>query len=117
MNFKIKGKITLIGEVQSFDSGAKKLIFNIDTGEKYDNIYSFEFFKNKDNAKYVENFGTECTVGDIVSVEFNIKCREYKDKYYTNLSAWKVNTSEVEVEPNADQMGDDTEGDDDNLPF
>ena len=111
MNYKIKGKITSIGDVMSFDSGAKKLIFNLDTGEEYDNVYSFELFKSGEHVKYVENF--EPTVGDIVSVEFNIKCREYQGKFYTNLSAWKVHTSEVDV-PTAEQMSDDS---DDDLPF
>lgn len=112
MNYNVKGKITHIGEVMSFDSGAKKLVFNLDTGEEYDNVYSFELFKSGDNVKYVENF--EPTVGDTVTVEFNIKCREYKDKFYTNLSAWKVHTSEVEVEPTAEQLGDDSDKD---LPY
>ena len=89
MNYKTKGEITAISEAQTFDSGAKKLSFQIDTKEQYNNIYSFDLFKNADNLQHLDNFIEWNKVGDKVEVEFNIDCREYQGKYYTNLSCWK----------------------------
>ena len=49
----------------------------------------------------------------MVDVEFNIDCREYQGKYYTNLSCWRCDKVTIE-ETTAVQMGDDS---DDDLPF
>jgi hypothetical protein len=86
---KVKGKIISIGEAQTFDSGAKKLEFQIDTGEQYDNIISFDLFKGVEHVTHLDKFLEFNKVGDSVEVEFNIKCREHKGKYYTNLSMWR----------------------------
>ena len=39
MNYKTKGKIKSISEVQTFDSGAKKLSFQLVTDAQYNNLY------------------------------------------------------------------------------
>jgi len=115
MSFKVKGKIKAIGETMSFDSGAKKLSFQLDSGEQYNNIYSFDLFKNADNLQHLDKWLEFNKVGNSVEVEFNIDCREYQGKYYTNLSMWRCENAAKEEEPTAVQMGDDSEGDD--LPF
>lgn len=90
MSYKATGTITAISEILTFDSGAKKLSFQIDTNEQYNNIFSFDLFKSGEHVKFVDNFPTYNKVGDIVEVEFNINCKEYNGKFYTNLGAWKV---------------------------
>jgi hypothetical protein len=55
----------------------------------------------------------------MVDVSFNINCREYNERYYTDLSAWKVFTLKEEVteEPVvADNKFHSANGDSD-LPF
>ena len=113
MNFKVKGKITSISEVQTFDSGAKKLSFQVETTAQYNNLYSFDVFKNADNIQHLNNFIEYNKIGNEVEVEFNIQCKEYNGKYYTNLQMWKC--SKVTEEPTAVDMGDDS--DSDSLPF
>ena len=113
MNYKTKGKIKSISEVQTFDSGAKKLSFQLVTDAQYNNLYSFEVFKNADNVKHLESFLEYNKVGNEVEVEWNVQCREYEGKHYTNLSMWKC--SKVTTESSAQDMGDDSDGDD--LPF
>ena len=40
--------------------------------------------------KNVERFNEYNKVGDSVKVEFSIRTQEYKGKYYTSLSHWRV---------------------------
>ena len=87
---KIKGQIISIQEPITFDSGAKKLTFQIDTGEEYNNIISLELFKGQEHAERVDQFTQFNHVGDNVEVEFNIKSQEYNGKWFTNLTVWKV---------------------------
>ncbi len=110
MSFKVKGKITAISETMTFDSGAKKLSFQLDSGEQYNNLYSFDLFKNADNLQHLDKWLEFNKVGNSVEVEFNIDCREYQGKYYTNLSMWRCENAAKEEEPTAAQMGDDSDG-------
>ncbi len=90
----IKGKITKFLEVLTGTSEKgewKKQSFVIDTEEKYDNIIAFDVF----GAEKVENLTKYNKEGDVVTVEFNLKCREYKGKYYTNLGAWKISKEDA----------------------
>ncbi len=90
---EIKGKIIQVGEVEQIQTNnglAPKQIFVIDTGEKYDNIIAFDLFGDKG----VNNFAKFNAEGQDVTVSFNIKCNEYKGKYYTNLSAWMAKPDE-----------------------
>lgn len=86
---KITGKITKIQKTETGVSKAgkewKKLNFIVETTEQYNNLYCFELFGDK-----VDNFLSNNKVNSNVEVEFNVACREYQDKYYTTLQAWKV---------------------------
>lgn len=90
MNFTVKGTIISIGDIQIFDSGAKKLTLVIDTKEQYNNEYAFDYFKSGEYVKYVDEFAKYNKIGDQVEVEFNVNSKKYNGKYYTNLSLWKI---------------------------
>ena len=90
MSFKVKGKIVEIGDIQVFDSGSKKISFVLETEEQYNNLYSFDLFKSGEYISHVEKFNEYNKVGDTVEVEFNIQCRDYSGKYYTNLQCWRI---------------------------
>ena len=38
------------------------------------------------------------TVGQIVTINFNIRGREYNGKYFNNLTGWKISTVETDQE-------------------
>ncbi len=82
--------ITKVLDIQSGTSKAgkewQKLTFVGETPEEYNNVYAFEIF----GAEKVENFNKFNKVGDLVSVEFNVSCNEWKGKYFTCLAAWGV---------------------------
>ncbi len=91
MSLQLTGTIKLIGEVQTFDSGFRKVEFVLTTNdEKYPQDVKFEISQDK-----VDDFIKYNKVGSCVDVDFNVRGNEYKDKYYVNLSAWKVFKSDA----------------------
>lgn len=82
---KLNGTIKVIGEKQTFDSGFQKVEFVVTTDDQYPQDVKFEIVQDKcdDFLKYNK-------VGKQVEVSFNVRGNEYKEKYYVNLSAWKV---------------------------
>ena len=91
MSLQLTGTIKLIGEVQTFDSGFRKVEFVLTTNdEKYPQDVKFDISQDK-----VDDFLKYNKVGSSVDVSFNVRGNEYKDKYYVNLSAWKVFKSDA----------------------
>ena len=62
------------------------VVANNDGYEGKEAIYCFEIF----GEEKVQNFNKFNKVGDLVDVSFNISTNEWKGKYFTTLSAWKV---------------------------
>jgi len=82
---KVKGNIKQIGEVQTFDSGFRKVEFVVTTKEQYPQDVKFDIVKDK-----IDNFLQYNKVGSEVEVSFNIRGNEYNGKHYVSLQAWKV---------------------------
>ena len=81
---KVNGKVKLLMDVQTFDSGFTKREFVVTTLEQYPQDIKLECTQAKvvllDSLK----------VGDNVDVSFNIRGNEYNGKYFVNLQAWKI---------------------------
>ena len=97
MSLEVTGKITKFLEVQSGVSKAsgkewKKQEFLLETSEQYNNLYCFEVF----GAEKVDNLEKFNKVGDNVTVQFNVNCNEWKGKYFTSLSSWRIEKVDVE---------------------
>lgn len=109
---KLKGKIKLINETQTWDSGFSKREFVITTPEQYPQDIKLEVVKDKCNV--LENYA----IGDDVDVSFNIRGNEYNGNYYVNLQAWKINkiasSQPVEKAPKTEPKN---MVEDDSLPF
>lgn len=94
---KLTGKIKVIGETVTFDSGFSKREFVVTTTEQYPQDVQLAFFKDKTSV--LDTY----KVGDNVEVGFNVLGNEYNGKYYVNLNAWKIGKSEGEApEPISD---------------
>ena len=113
MSFKIEGKILSIGEVKEFENGAKAISYQVQTSEQYNNLYSFEMYKVSEHVEHLDNFVKYNKVGDPVRVEFNVRTNEYKGKFYTSLSPWKVEKL-GQVEQPSESLVEEVE---DDLPF
>ena len=83
--FEISGKIKIIDETQSFNSGFTKREFVITTGDsKYPQDIKFEIVKDK--CTLLDNF----SVGQDVHINFDIRGNEYNGRHYVNLNCWKI---------------------------
>jgi len=101
------GKIKVIEDLQTFDSGFIKREFVITTKDEYPQDIKFEITKEK-----AETFETYNKVGDEVTVKFNIRgnFHDPTNRYFVNLQAWRIeknssqNTEEetVQVEEESD---------------
>ena len=109
MELKINGRVKLIMDLQSWDSGFTKREFVITTNEQYPQDVKLECIKDKTNL----------AEGDEVEFSFNIRGNEYNGKYYVNLQAWKLQredsgmNQEAPPTPDFEPVGDE----DDDLPF
>lgn len=84
---KINGKVKLLNDVQTFDSGFTKREFVITTLEQYPQDIKLEVTQQR-----VELLNS-VNVGDTVDVFFNIRGNEYNGRYFVNLQAWKIESS------------------------
>ena len=86
---KVKGKIVKKLAVENGTSKAgkewSKQSFVIDTGKEYNPEICFSLFGDK--VDLLNNFKE----GQEVEVKFNVSSREFNNKYYHNLEAWKIN--------------------------
>lgn len=85
--FDISGTIKKIFDEQTFGSGFNKREFVLTTSaERYPQDIKFELVKDK--VSLLEPLRE----GDKIKVFFDIRGREWKENYYVNLNAWKVET-------------------------
>ena len=117
MELKISGKLKLLFEAQSWDSGFSKREFVITTQEQYPQDVKFECIKDK--ISMLEGLNP----GDDLTVSFNVRGNEYQEKYYVNLQAWKIEATATQDDTPPAPVPPDTEleplGEDetDDLPF
>ena len=86
---KVTGTITSIKDIETGESsnGAwSKVVFAIETEGEYAKTVAFTIF----GADKVDKFLKYNSVGKKVEVSFDVKSREYNDKFFTDLNAWKV---------------------------
>ena len=84
MELKLNGKVKLILDLQSWDSGFTKREFVITTNEQYPQDVKLECIKDK--TSLLDGLAE----GDEVEVSFNVRGNEYNGKYYVNLQAWRI---------------------------
>ena len=113
---KIKGKLSKILEPESGTSKAgkewKKQGFVIDSGDQYNPDAAFSIF----GEEKIESNLNSVSIGDEVTVLFNVQSREFKGKWYTSLDCYKIVASgatQVASEPSPAVVQDDN----DDLPF
>lgn len=113
MALEVVGKLTkkldvVKGTSKKTGKEWSKQEFVVKTSEDYNNLYCFEVF----GEEKVQALSA-IKEGDDVQVSFNVKCNEWKGKYYTSLSAWRLSSdggAEAEEPVSVSQ-------DEDDLPF
>jgi single-strand DNA-binding protein len=100
MSYDLTGKVKLIQDAQTFGSGFTKreMVVVVEDG-KYPQEINMEFVQDK--VSLLDNV----QVGQEVTVTFDIRGREYNDRYFNNLQGWKIQAGEkVDAAP-ADAEG------------
>ncbi len=85
MNFEISGKIIEIYDEVQISDRFKKREFVIEKNESgFTDQVKFQLVQDK--TPLITNFSK----GDEVSVSFNIRGNKWKDTYFVNLQAWRI---------------------------
>ena len=89
MAYELTGKVKLIQELKTFDSGFRKreIVVTVEDG-RYPQDISLEFVQDK--VDLVEGVSE----GEDVTVTFDIRGREYNGRYFNNLQAWRINSND-----------------------
>lgn len=87
MAYELSGKIKLIQEAKTFDSGFTKreMVVIVEDG-KYPQEINIEFVQDKVGLL------DKLQAGQEVTVTFDIRGREYNGRYFNNLQGWKIAT-------------------------
>jgi single-strand DNA-binding protein len=99
-SYDMTGNVKAVMDQQNFDSGFTKREFVVTTEEdRFPQDIKFQCVKEKvsllDNVKE----------GDRVNVTFDLRGNEYNDRYYVDLTAWKVAPADDERDPKGDGEG------------
>ncbi|EPJ46255.1 MAG: hypothetical protein OFPII_21950 [Osedax symbiont Rs1] len=88
MAYELTGKVKLIQDPQSFNSGFTKreMVVTVEEG-KYPQDINIEFVQDK-----VSLLDT-VQVGQQITVLFDIRGREYNGRYFNNLVGWKIQSA------------------------
>tara|TARA_R110000765_G_scaffold326771_1_gene418023 strand:- start:727 stop:1146 length:420 start_codon:yes stop_codon:yes gene_type:complete len=89
MSYNTIGRIKVINDTQTFPSGFQKreFVVTVPNGEWPQDL---KFELTKDNVVKLD----QLAIGDEIEVEFDIRGNEYNDKYYVNLSAWRIKATQ-----------------------
>tara|TARA_R110002167_G_scaffold1338_3_gene5971 strand:+ start:813 stop:1139 length:327 start_codon:yes stop_codon:yes gene_type:complete len=80
-----------------------KQSFVIKTDAKFNPEICFELF-GEEKVEMLHNIVKTITIGEMLSIDFNLSSREYNGRYYTQASAWKV--EKVGVMANEEELTD-----------
>ena len=87
----------------------KKQTFVIQTEAEYNNQICFQLF-GEEKISILESYKT----GDKIEVFFNISSKEYNNRYYHNVDAWRIN--QINNNEGTDHLKDPNTNNN-NLPF
>lgn len=124
MSFDVVGKLykTFPTEQKTGSFQAREFVIEIIDGN-YNQFIKFQL--TQDRCSLIDSF----EVGDDVKVYFDLRGREWQDKFFTNLNAWKVESVVQQARQDSDQLppsnythmdhdeGDTRAEDFDDLPF
>lgn len=116
MAYDLTGKIKLIQEAKTFDSGFTKreMVVIVEDG-KYPQEINIEFVQDK--VALLDSL----QMGQEVTVTFDIRGREYNGRYFNNLQGWKIVTMGAEPQNTADEQSPPfptpSDFQDDDIPF
>ena len=131
---ELQGTVKAIGEIQTFASGFQKMELVLLTREQYPQPINIEFLQDKINL--LDNVHP----GEDVKIGINIRGREWvnpqgETKYFNSITGWRIEklassnhheptqptsypgTRSSSIEPNSGEVFNQSDDEDDDLPF
>ena len=97
MSFEITG--TLVKKYETETKGesfrVRDFVIKANDGGQYDNFVKFQ--TTQDRTAIVDDLNE----GDEIKVHFDLRGRQWQDKYFTNLNAWRVEALDGNTAPTA----------------
>ena len=98
MSFEITG--TLVKKYETETKGesfrVRDFVIKANDGGQYDNFVKFQ--TTQDRTAIIDDFNE----GDEIKVHFDLRGRQWQEKYFTNLNAWRVEALNKAAAPSAD---------------
>ena len=92
MSYEASGKIVKIFDVESKSASFQAREFVIEVADgKYPQMIKFQL--TQDRCSLVDRYNA----GNEVKVAFDLRGREWNEKYFTNLNAWKIDSVSTEM--------------------
>lgn len=108
--FEIEGKLVKIYDMEVKGTGSfRTREFVIETMETYPQFVKFQSVQDK--CDLLNQFQE----GETIKVSFDLRGRQWQDKYFTNLNAWRIEKSSNTSSPSAAPSGN-ASGSFDNTP-
>lgn len=89
MSYEITG--TLVKKYETETKGdsfkVRDFVIKANDGGQYDNFVKFQ--TTQDRTAIIDDMNE----GDEIKVHFDLRGRQWQDKYFTNLNAWRVETA------------------------
>lgn len=122
MSFEIVGKTHKIYETESKSEKFQAREFVIETDGQYPQYVKFQL--TQDKCSLIDNVKE----GEMIKVYFDLRGREWNEKYFTNLNAWRIEAQAAktaapagdfpsEEYPTASTSSESSSEDFDDLPF
>jgi len=84
MSYELIAKLHKVFDIQSKTETFQAREFVVATEGQYPQYVKFQL--TQDRCSLVDNYKE----GDMVKVHFDLRGREWNEKYFTNLNAWKI---------------------------
>lgn len=92
MSFEIEGVLHKKFETQSKSATFQAREFVIQTDGQYPQYIKFQL--TQDKCALIDNHNE----GNKIKVHFDLRGREWNEKYFTNLNAWKVEAAQAQAQ-------------------
>ncbi len=99
MSLEVKGNLYKKFEIQSKSDKFQIREFVLKLEGQYPQLIKFQL--TQERCDILNNFNE----GDEVNVAFDLRGREWQDKYFTNLNAWKIEKVQANTPPPPSDSG------------
>ena len=89
MAFQVEGKLHKIFDVEQKSERFQAREFVIETEEQYPQFVKFQL--TQDRCSLMDSYA----VDQNIKVYFDLRGREWNEKFFTNLNAWKIEAAEA----------------------